>query len=96
MSFLPIPHPERVIKLQYPKDFAVIGDYPMLTLGLRLVTVTDTGLKIVPKTYLTLAIGEQDGDAEKVVFDFDFNEARQLAGRIIEMCDAGEAKVTTQ
>jgi hypothetical protein len=87
--FLSKPNPERICKFSFP----LVGHKkpsPMLSVGLTIVTHDTDGLKIVPETSVRFAIGETPGDAEMSAYDVPISFARDLAERIIEMCDAAD------
>ena len=87
--FLPEPRPERICKMSFSSAGSLERN-SMLSVGLTIVTHDVNGLKIVPETSVRFAIGEIPGDAEMSTYDVPIPFARDLAERIIEMCDAAD------
>lgn len=83
-NFLPDPFPERIIKL----GLAPVNDQnPMLSIGLQTITKSMDGLKVVPHKAVVFAMGTQ-AEPEQQVFDVPLSMMRDIALRIIAMCDA--------
>jgi len=62
---------------------------PMLSVGIKMITKTHTGLEI--KAHKTVVIEIMDGD-ELASFDLPLSGARVLAQRLVEFADAIEIK----
>ena len=88
MPFLPEPRPEKICAMSW---FPGGGSetHSILTIGLTVTTHTPSGLEIVPTKEIRFAIGTKD-DAESSSQNVPVSMARDLAERIIEMCDAAE------
>lgn len=90
-NFLPNPLPARVCELSFRSNGLELKHPPlMFSVGLHVKTEDIHGLKIVPQTRVAVAIGEVYGDKEKTFLDLDISMARDVARRMIEMCDAAD------
>lgn len=88
--FLPRPLPERIYQASFSKNLKPKHPPLMLSVGLCVRTEDIHGLKIVPTTELAISIGDVDGETEKTVYEVPISMARDLAARMIAMCDAAE------
>ena len=88
MTFLSEPRPEKICALSWLPGGGS-ETYSILTIGLTVTTYTPGGLKIVPTKEIRFAIGKKD-DEESSVQNVPISMARDLAARIIEMCDVAE------
>ena len=88
MEFLSDPRPERICNYSFldphtPQD--------MLSVGVKVIERSHTGLKVIPHKEVVFAIGKTKNgkthDADERSFAMMTLHAREIALRIIEMCD---------
>lgn len=83
MPFLDNPRPERVFRMALDESLKV---FDMLSIGAQVITKDPRGLDLIPHTQIVFAFGDGD-DPEKRVFGVPISMARDVAKRIVEMCD---------
>ena len=87
-KFLPEPLPERICDYSFSEPHKIQA---MLSVGVRVLREDFLGMEIKPTPHITVALGKTDDPLENT-YDLSLRMARNLANRIIEMCNAVEAK----